>query len=154
MEQLRDTAQTLQTIVNRVREVVGTDEPAPVRESYRVRVLETRVSDAEYERDHARQRAEAASRVGTEFMVRAERAEAAVERVRALHVARPNGTCAARCYSTGMAPEPWPCPTIRALDEPSPAATEATEPGRCCGKPAGAICVHDVTPPADQTTEK
>ncbi|MFE6354347.1 hypothetical protein ACFVOO_16115 [Streptomyces rochei] len=26
-----------------------------------------------------------------------------------------------------------------------PAATEATEPGRCCGKPAGAICVHDVT---------
>lgn len=42
---------------------------------------------------------------------------AAVERVRALHVPRPNGTCAARCYSTGMAPERWPCPTIRALDE-------------------------------------
>lgn len=28
------------------------------------------------------------------------------------------------------------------------------EPARCCGKPPGAICVHDVTPPADQTTEK
>lgn len=84
MEQLRDTTQTLQTIVNRVREAVGTDEPTPVRESFRVRQLQTRVSDAEYERDHARRRAEAASRVGTEYMVRAERAETAIERVRAL----------------------------------------------------------------------
>lgn len=48
-----------------------------------------------------------------------QRAEAAVERVRALHVPRDNGTCAARCYSEGMAPEPWPCPTIRALDTPA-----------------------------------
>ncbi|CAL9314073.1 hypothetical protein [Streptomyces sp. SudanB91_2054] len=84
MEQLRDTTQTLQTIVNRVREAVGTDEPTPVRESFRVRQLQTRVSDAEYERDHARRRAEAASRVGTEYMVRAERAETAIERVRVL----------------------------------------------------------------------
>lgn len=30
-----------------------------------------------------------------------------------------------------------------------PAATEATEPERCCGKPAGAICVHDVSAPAE-----
>lgn len=48
-----------------------------------------------------------------------QRAEAAIERVRALHVPRGNGTCAARCYSDGMAPEQHPCPTIRALDEPA-----------------------------------
>jgi hypothetical protein len=75
MEQLRETAQTLQTIVNRVREAVGTSEPAPIRESYRVRVLETRVSDAEYERGLARQRAE--------------RAEADVQRVIAVTEAGP-----------------------------------------------------------------
>lgn len=46
----------------------------------------------------------------------AERAAAAIARVRALHVPRDNGTCAARCYSDGMAPERWPCPTIRVLD--------------------------------------
>ena len=40
----------------------------------------------------------------------------------------------------------------RALDDPAPAATEATGHA-CCGKPAGAICVHDVTPPAGHTTE-
>lgn len=45
-----------------------------------------------------------------------------VTRIRALHVPRPNGTCAARCYSDGMAPERWPCPTIRALStEPNTA---------------------------------
>lgn len=48
-----------------------------------------------------------------------EAATAAVERVRALHVPRDNGTCAARCYSTGMAPEPHPCPTIHALNGPA-----------------------------------
>ncbi|MFJ6061638.1 hypothetical protein ACIQHU_01215 [Streptomyces tendae] len=42
-----------------------------------------------------------------------------IARVRALHTPKINGTCAARCYSTGMAPEPWPCPTIRALDAPT-----------------------------------
>jgi hypothetical protein len=73
----------------------------------------------------------------------AERAEAAIKRVRAL-----------------IAPYDWQHAEVsvarirKALDEPTPEATEATEPGRCCGKPAGAICVHDVTPPADQTTEK
>ncbi|MFE6428134.1 hypothetical protein ACFVOB_22115 [Streptomyces rochei] len=35
-----------------------------------------------------------------------------------------------------------------AIQPPQPA------PARCCGKPPGVICVHDVTPPADQTTEK
>ncbi|MFJ6061631.1 hypothetical protein ACIQHU_01180 [Streptomyces tendae] len=81
-EQLRDSVSALQTIVNRVREAVGTDEPAPIRESYRIRVLETRVSDAEYERNLAQERAEAASRVGTRHMARAERAEGALARTR------------------------------------------------------------------------
>lgn len=84
MEQLRDSVSALQTIVSRVREAVGTDDPTPIRESYRIRVLETRVSDAEYERNRARERAEAASRVGTQYMARAERAETAIERVRVL----------------------------------------------------------------------
>lgn len=83
MERLRDSVDTLQTIVNRVREAVGTDTPAPapVRESFRVRQLKTQVSDAKYERNRAQERAEAASRVGTQYMVRAERAEAALQRV-------------------------------------------------------------------------
>ncbi|KMS79087.1 hypothetical protein ACH49_13605 [Streptomyces leeuwenhoekii] len=107
LERLRDTAQTLQTIVSRVREAVGTNEPSPVRESYRVRALETRVSDAEYERDLARQRVE--------------RAEAALVRVHhvaaAIHAGAPwtanHRETAARIRS--------------AIAEPAPAATEATE---------------------------
>lgn len=55
------------------------------------------------------------------------KSEAAIARVRALHQPRPNGTCAARCYNAGIAPEPWPCPTIRALDQPAPAATQTTD---------------------------
>ncbi len=43
-----------------VTEATETPETAPVRESYRVRVLKTRVSDAEYEQNLARQRAESA----------------------------------------------------------------------------------------------
>lgn len=58
VEQLRDDLSALQTIVNRVREALGTEEPAPVRESFRIRQMKTRVSDAEYERDRAQQRAE------------------------------------------------------------------------------------------------
>lgn len=126
MQQLRDSVSDLQTIVNRVREAVGTDEPAPVRESYRVRVLETRVSDAEYERDRARERAEAASRVGTQYVTRAERADATIERVRAL---------AAQWAHTGQAPNACidmddAAEAIRAAlgKEPGPAATKATEP--------------------------
>lgn len=38
IEQLRDSVNTLQTIVNRVREAVGTDEPAPVRETPSMRL--------------------------------------------------------------------------------------------------------------------
>jgi hypothetical protein len=62
---------------------------------------------------------------------RAERAEAAIARVRALHV-NGYGLCD-EC--TGSHGAPWPCPTIRALDEPtpSPAATQATQPREHCG---------------------
>ncbi len=127
MEQLRDSVNSLQTIVNRVREAVGTAEPAPVRESYRVRVLEARVSDAEYERDRARERAEAASQTGTRFMVRAERAEAAIERVRrAVQEASTSVTPvrAGRTLAGQLAAR-----VLAALDEPSdPAAAEAPEP--------------------------
>jgi hypothetical protein len=105
-EQLRDSVSTLQTIVSRVRDAVGTDEPTPVRESYRIRELETRVSDAEYERDLARERAE--------------QARAATERIRALH--QPTGVVAAAEFGnppdcTTCGAFRWPCPTIRALDE-------------------------------------
>jgi hypothetical protein len=139
MEQLRDSLDSLQTMVNRVREAVGTDQPAPVRESYRIRALEVRVSDAEYERDLARERAEAASRVGTQFMSRAERAEAALDRVRALHQPQHDGSgfpdsqqCSTCSQDGGDGYQylvPWPCPTIRAIGEepaPAPAATQAT----------------------------
>jgi septal ring factor EnvC (AmiA/AmiB activator) len=49
---------------------------------------------------------------------RAAKAEAAVARVRALHTPNEQGNCANRCYSSGIAPQPYPCPTIRALDNP------------------------------------
>lgn len=115
MEQLRDSVGALQTMVNRVREAVGADAPAPVRESYRISELETRVSDAEYERDRARQRAE--------------QAEAAIEGVRTLHrKASHGGTCVYCAHGQRLGYDTtWPCDTIRALGKPAPAATEATE---------------------------
>ncbi|MFF9199991.1 hypothetical protein ACF09L_32770 [Streptomyces sp. NPDC014779] len=50
-------------------------------------------------------------------ILRAERAEAAIERARALHQPNSQGNCANRCYTSGLAPARYPCPTIRALDE-------------------------------------
>ncbi|MFF3928601.1 hypothetical protein [Streptomyces hirsutus] len=118
MEQLRDTAQTLQTIMNRVREAVGTAAPVPVRESYRVRELEVRVSDAEYERNLARQRAE--------------RAEAALARVR--------DECAALTAETEHTH--YEADTgIREAVRRVLAALDGTE------QPGG-VCVHDVPQPA------
>ncbi|MFB7278082.1 hypothetical protein ACFCZV_13320 [Streptomyces hydrogenans] len=53
---------------------------------------------------------------------RAEQAEAAIERVRALHTRSPNtgdcNHCSERDYPDYAVPHP--CPTIRALDEPQP----------------------------------
>lgn len=49
---------------------------------------------------------------------RLEAAENAIARVRAIHVPRDNGNCAARCYGPGLAPQRSPCSTITALDEP------------------------------------
>ena len=42
----------------------------------------------------------------------------------ALHQRAYDGTCS---HCTGMYAVPYPCPTIQALDQPAPAATEATE---------------------------
>ncbi|MFJ6073669.1 hypothetical protein ACIQFU_22980 [Streptomyces sp. NPDC093065] len=192
MEQLRDSVSALQTMVNRVREAIGTDEPAPVRESYRIRELETRASDAEYERGLARRRAEeaeaalvrvhhlaAAIHAGAPWtashaetaarirgaitgpgtlvaeetvsralfeetarrhkgaIARVDELLATTERVRALHQPQPDGTgfddgqqCRTCSQDGGDGYQylvPWPCPTVRALDEPAPAATEATD---------------------------
>lgn len=88
---------------------------------------------------------------------RAERAEAALNRIRQIHnpaidwARKPlgchhNGEHTAPCL--GCKGECWPCPTIRALDkEPAPAPAEATGPDRCCGKPTGGVCVltHDAS---------
>ncbi|MCG0069708.1 hypothetical protein L0F81_41765 [Streptomyces tricolor] len=58
------------------------------------------------------------------------RAEAAIARVRALHV-NGYGLCDECTGSHGV---PWPCPTIQALDQPAPpATTRATEPREHCG---------------------
>ncbi|MCX5522621.1 hypothetical protein OG342_07050 [Streptomyces bobili] len=61
---------------------------------------------------------------------RAEQAEAAIARARHLH--RPVGVVAAAeagiepdCATCG--PNRWPCPTYTALDQPAPAAAEATD---------------------------
>ena len=42
----------------------------------------------------------------------------------ALHQRAYDGTCS---HCTGMYAVPYPCPTIQALDQPAPAATEATD---------------------------
>lgn len=50
--------------------------------------------------------------------VRADQAEAAIARVRALHAPNDRGNCSARCYTAGIAPAKSPCPTLCALDTP------------------------------------
>lgn len=78
----------------------------------------------------------------------AREAEAGVTRVIALHEQwvkagpPPLGTSTARWWDARLVE------LHNAIQPPQP------EPSRCCGKPPEAICVHDVTPPADQTTEK
>lgn len=63
--------------------------------------------------------------------VRAERAQAAIARVRALHRRNEHtGTCehcSQRDYPDYAVPSP--CPTVQALDEPGPAHTDTTQPG-------------------------
>lgn len=79
---------------------------------------------------------------------RADRADAAIERVRALHhpVPSPYGdrTICADCSGYGgdscdNTPQSHPCPTIRALDsqEPQPEAAPAVEPEPVCTCPWG-----------------
>jgi hypothetical protein len=50
---------------------------------------------------------------------RAEQAEAAIARVRALHY-QDGAHCAVCTEDFGRLNADWPCPTIRALDEPAP----------------------------------
>ncbi|MFB8772128.1 hypothetical protein [Streptomyces broussonetiae] len=92
-------------------------------------------------RHRAEKRAEAASRVGTQHMVRAERAEAAAERARALHCRNKHTGdcehCSASDYPNYSVPHP--CATIRALDAPAPAAAEDTEPSEEPADPLGAL---------------
>ncbi|MBW5420308.1 hypothetical protein GKQ77_01815 [Streptomyces sp. BG9H] len=82
---------------------------------------------------------------------RAEQAEAAIERVRrAVQEASTSATPvrAGRTLAGQLVAR-----VLAALDgAPGPAAAEAIETENCCGKPAGAICVHDVMP-TDHTTE-
>lgn len=73
-----------------------------------------------------------------QHMDRATRAEAAIERVRALH--QPVGVVAATEFGNPpdcaiCGPNTWPCPTYNATtdDQPTPAATSATEPREHCG---------------------
>lgn len=86
--------------------------------------------DALYEQLEAAEQTESERQLATarealaSATTRAARAEAALARVRALH-SNGYGLCDECTGSHGV---PWPCPTIRALDQPSPAATGATEP--------------------------
>ncbi|MGX1116371.1 hypothetical protein RKD37_001734 [Streptomyces ambofaciens] len=70
-------------------------------------------------------------------IARVDELHAVVGRVRALHQPQPDGTgfddgqqCRTCSRDGGDGYQylvPWPCPTVRTLDEPAPAATEATE---------------------------
>jgi len=68
---------------------------------------------------------------------RADHAEAAIERVRRLH--QPTGVVAAAEFGnppdcTTCGPNTWPCPTIRAVDEDTPAPAAPEGPRRAGGR--------------------
>ncbi|MFC8832327.1 hypothetical protein ACFT8V_03895 [Streptomyces griseoincarnatus] len=118
--------------------------------------------DALYEQLEAAEESEAQQQLATAreafaaATTRAARAEAALDRVRALHP-QEGDYCAICTTDYGRLSAPWPCPTIRALDgeqpAPAPAATDATDDA-CCGKPPGAVCVHDVATPGQRITRE
>lgn len=68
------------------------------------------------EKDALRQQLEAEAAV--QGMLRDERDHLAeqIGRVRDLHQPTEYGNCTNRCYTSGIAPRQWPCPTIHALD--------------------------------------
>jgi hypothetical protein len=82
---------------------------------------------------------------------RADQADAAVARVRQLAARIRQGapwtanddTIADRIETALQDPAPA---------EPAPAATQATDTESCCGKPGGAVCVHDLHQPKEQPT--
>ncbi|WP_030344823.1 hypothetical protein [Streptomyces sp. NRRL S-1022] len=66
--------------------------------------------------------AESADIAAGSYAGRVEELQGAIARVRALHV-NSYGLCDECTGSHGV---PWPCPTIQALDQPTPAATQPT----------------------------
>lgn len=73
---------------------------------------------------------------------RAEKAEAAIARVRVLH--REAYGCCEECTNSHAVL--WPCPTIQALDTPAPAPAASEAPARACRIAAGggfACPTHD-----------
>ncbi|MBQ0974535.1 hypothetical protein KBZ00_25905 [Streptomyces sp. RK31] len=90
------------------------------------------------------------ARKRNEQMDRADRAEAALARVRGLadrldEFAENALKTSDRQLYTAIAND------IR--NHATPAATQATDDA-CCGKPEGALCVHDVTPPIGEQRER
>ncbi|MEU9558011.1 hypothetical protein [Streptomyces fumanus] len=148
MERLRDSVDALQTIVNRVREAVGTDTPAPVPAPAdalhaalrRVHDLADRIEAGAPWADNldnvARRIRDAATIPAGPGPVTPEReqlravikalgaAETQLANVRARH-READGYCVTCTEDFGRRHAPWPCPTASALGM---AATEATEP--------------------------
>jgi hypothetical protein len=99
--------------------------------------------DALYEQLDAAEESEAQQQLATAreafaaATTRAARAEAALDRVRAVHP-QEGDYCAVCTEDFGRLSAPWPCPTIRALDGEQPA------PEPCDGRPcAGTGCSHE-----------
>jgi hypothetical protein len=113
LEEAQATVEDLRYRLRRAREALAEDEPSG--------------------RNPAEERRAAAEEALANALTRTHVLEAAIARVRALHAAGttyPNyGDSWTACLGCA---KPWPCPTIRALDEPAsvPAATQATEPSR------------------------
>jgi hypothetical protein len=100
--------------------------------------------DALYEQLDAAEASEAQQQLATvreafaAATTRAARAQAALDRVRALHP-QEGDYCAVCTTDFGRLSAPWPCPTIRAIGEepaPAPAATQATDDEHLGGHPA------------------
>jgi multidrug efflux pump subunit AcrA (membrane-fusion protein) len=116
----RNAQQTRQSLADTTRALERHREAARTA----IREAEQRAEQAEQEADAT---ASAAGLAVSLVRERAERAETAIARVRALHrnwEADP-GHCA-HCQDGMGTPLPWPCPTLAALGQPAPAAATQT----------------------------
>lgn len=52
----------------------------------------------------------------TDLLDERDRLAAQITRIRERHQPNEHGNCANRCYTSGLAPQPSPCPTLRDLD--------------------------------------